>query len=127
MDGDNELDAIRQKRMAQLMSQYGQGQSAVSRQDTERQEEEEQAAEEIRQKMLINILQPAARDRLARIGLVKPEKATRIGNTLIQMAQQGRLFEKVSEQKLIDLLEQIDESAPKSKVTIQRRRPTWDE
>lgn len=35
---------------------------------------------------------------VARVGLVKPDKARLVGNSLIQMAQQGRLFEKVRPQ-----------------------------
>jgi programmed cell death protein 5 len=39
--------------------------------------------------------------------MVKPEKAAGVENILLQMAQTGQLRDKVSEQQLIDLLEQL--------------------
>ena len=82
---DAELEAIRQRRMAQLMSQYGGGQvchtcdqgdrhqssfqtqggGAPSQEQVEQQEEQQRAAEERRQAMLAAVLQPAARERRA--------------------------------------------------------------
>ncbi|KAK9811763.1 hypothetical protein WJX72_009653 [[Myrmecia] bisecta] len=132
MGDDPELEAIRQRRMQQLMSQYGKGGGMgggmPSQEDQEQKEEQQRAQEEQRQTMLISILQPQARERLARIALVKPEKARGVENILLQMAQRGQIVEKVSEERLISLLEQINEQqATKTKVTIQRRRPTFDD
>lgn len=82
---DAELEAIRQRRMAQLMSQYGGGQvrraiittrdpphpsaqgGAPSQEQMEQQEEQQRAAEERRQAMLAAVLQPAARERCTQV------------------------------------------------------------
>lgn len=47
---------------------------------------------------------------------------------IINAARRGALAEKVSEDRLIDLLEQVNEkTAAKTKVTIQRRRGAFDD
>ncbi|KAL3161992.1 hypothetical protein ABBQ38_009068 [Trebouxia sp. C0009 RCD-2024] len=92
------------------------------------QQEQQQQAEDRRQTMLNQVLQPSARERLARIALVKPDKAKGVENMVLQMAQRGQLNEKVSENRLIGLLEQVNEqSSTKTKVTIQRRRALDDD
>ncbi|WMV15655.1 hypothetical protein MTR67_009040 [Solanum verrucosum] len=59
----------------------------------------------------------------ARIALVKPDKARGVEDVILRAAQYGQITEKVSEQKLIELLEQINTQTTKqTKVTIQRRR-----
>lgn len=129
---DPELDAIRQRRMQEIMAQqggkegYGGGQ--MTEEQRQQQQEQQQAAEERRQTMLNAVLQPAARERLNRIALVKPDKAKGVENMVLQMAQKGQLNEKISESRLISLLEQVNEqSSTKTKVTIQRRRALDDD
>jgi DNA-binding TFAR19-related protein (PDSD5 family) len=61
---DPELEAIRQRRMAQLMAQQGGGSKGpATPEEAQAQEEQRQAAEEQRRAMLMNIMQPSARDR----------------------------------------------------------------
>lgn len=57
---------------------------------------------------------------VARIALVKPDKARAIEMRLLQMAQGGMFQAKVDEKKLISMLEQIDEasSAARTKITV---------
>ncbi|KAL4429594.1 hypothetical protein ABPG77_008643 [Micractinium sp. CCAP 211/92] len=130
MADDPELEAIRQRRMAQLMGQRGgaAGSAPANPEEAAAQEEARQAAEEQRRAMLVNLMQPAARDRLARISLVKPDKARAIEDMLIMAARRGQIQEKVSEARLIELLEQVSEQTEKkTKVTIQRRRGALDD
>mmetsp|Transcript_11364 Transcript_11364/g.19913 ORF Transcript_11364/g.19913 Transcript_11364/m.19913 type:complete len:131 (-) Transcript_11364:480-872(-) len=122
-----DLEAIRERRMQELMAQHGGGAGggAQSAEQQEQQEEQRQQAEEQRRSMLVAVMTSEARERLSRIALVKPEKARGIENLIISMAQRGQLSEKVSEERLKGLLEQIQEkqggtSGPK--ITIQRRR-----
>mmetsp|Transcript_21038 Transcript_21038/g.50217 ORF Transcript_21038/g.50217 Transcript_21038/m.50217 type:complete len:128 (+) Transcript_21038:110-493(+) len=119
---DPELEAIRQKRLAELSGQ--QGNAAGKSEKEEQAEQARQEAEDRRKQMLVAIMQPDARERLSRIALVKPEKARGVENTILTMAQRGQLGgSKVSEEQLISLLEQINEHhSSKPKVTIQRRR-----
>ena len=65
---DPELEAIRQRRMAQMMAQQGGGggpggKAPASAEEMEAQAEQREAAEEQRRAMLMNIMQPQARDR----------------------------------------------------------------
>ncbi|KAK4421103.1 DNA-binding protein DDB [Sesamum alatum] len=124
---DPELEAIRQRRMQELMAQRGMG----SRQNPEQQKAQEEAkreAEEQRQLMLTQILTPEARARLARIALVKPDKARGVEDVILRAAQMGQIAEKVSEERLISLLEQINTQTTKeTKVTIKRRQSVLDD
>ncbi|PRQ29362.1 hypothetical protein RchiOBHm_Chr5g0013081 [Rosa chinensis] len=122
---DPELEAIRQRRMQELMAQQGAG-GARGQQNPEQQKANDDAkreAEERRQMMLSQILSSEARERLARIALVKPEKARGVEDVILRAAQMGQIAEKVTEERLISLLEQINNQTTKqTKVTIQRRR-----
>ncbi|KAH7680539.1 programmed cell death protein 5 [Dioscorea alata] len=119
---DSELEAIRQRRMQELMAQHG----MTNQQNSGSQKAQEDAkmeAEERRQLMLSQILSAQARERLARIALVKADKAKGVEDVVLRAAQMGQITEKVSEEKLISLLKQInDQTSKPTKVTIQRRR-----
>ncbi|XP_048490630.1 uncharacterized protein LOC104883649 isoform X2 [Beta vulgaris subsp. vulgaris] len=102
-----------------------------SQQNPEQQKAQEEAkmeAEERRQMMLAQILSSEARERIARIALVKPEKAKGVEDVILRAAQMGQIAEKVSEEKLISLLEQINTQTTKqTKVTITRRRSVLED
>ncbi|KAA8519555.1 hypothetical protein F0562_013821 [Nyssa sinensis] len=124
---DPELEAIRQRRMQELMAQHGVGNQKNSEQQNS-QEEAKREADERRQMMLSQILSSEARERLARIALVKPEKARGVEDVILRAAQMGQIVEKVSEERLITLLEQINNQTTKqTKVTIQRRRSVLED
>jgi DNA-binding TFAR19-related protein (PDSD5 family) len=126
--------------------------------DQQRQQEAQAAQEDQRRGMLVQLLHPAARERrehflftradspppssrarpsrpplppaVARIAMVKPEKAKGVEDMVLAAARRGALGGKVTEAQLIDLLEQVSGAAggaPKTKVTIQRRRAFDDE
>ncbi|OAY78637.1 Uncharacterized protein C23C4.09c [Ananas comosus] len=133
---DPELEAIRQRRMQEMMAQHGVG----NQQNTGQQKAQEDAkreAEERRQMMLSQILSAEARERfllpvckttVARIALVKPDKARGVEDVLLRAAQTGQISEKVSEERLISLLEQINtQTSKQTKVTIQRRRSVLED
>ncbi|RXH99007.1 hypothetical protein DVH24_011332 [Malus domestica] len=138
---DPELEAIRQRRMQELMAQHGVGGSGGQQQNPEQHKANEDAkreAEERRQMMLSQIVSGEARERIARIALVKPEKARGVEDVILRAAQMGQIVEKkqsahyfsfqVSEEKLISLLEQINNQTNKqTKVTIQRRRSVLED
>lgn len=69
-----------------------------------------------------------AREKLANIRLVKPERADQVENYIINAAQGGSLAGRISEEQVKDLLRKITEQTQKStKVTIMRRRRAFDE
>ncbi|BFI32118.1 programmed cell death protein 5 [Marchantia polymorpha subsp. ruderalis] len=131
---DPELAAIRQRRMQEMMAKSGGGAGAggsfpQNKEQQDAQEEQKREAEERRQMMLARVLSSEARERLSRIALVKPDKARGVEDLILRSAQYGQITEKVSEERLISLLEQINEQTQKktTKVTIQRRRSVLDE
>ncbi|CAN8324537.1 unnamed protein product [Cochlearia groenlandica] len=98
---DPEVEAIRQRRMQELMSRHGNAYA-------------------------FSFFVPAPI--VARIALVKPEKAKGVEDIILRAAQMGQIVEKVSEERLITLLEQINSQTTKqTKVTIQRRRGVDDD
>ncbi|CCJ28410.1 unnamed protein product [Pneumocystis jirovecii] len=89
--------------------------------------EAQTAAKEARHAMLSHILEPAARDRLARIALVHIERARAVEEMLLRMAQQGTLRHKVTEEALIGLLREISGEETKETKIIYRRRYCEDD
>uniref|UniRef100_A0A7N0ZRN5 Uncharacterized protein n=1 Tax=Kalanchoe fedtschenkoi TaxID=63787 RepID=A0A7N0ZRN5_KALFE len=126
---DPELEAIRQRKMQELMAQHGGGGGGSQNSDQQKaQEEAKRESDERRQMMLSQVLSSEARERIARIALVKPEKARGVEDVILRAAQMGQIVEKVSEEKLISLLEQINtQTSKQTKVTIQRRRSVLDD
>ncbi|XP_076960556.1 uncharacterized protein LOC143636971 [Bidens hawaiensis] len=113
--------------MQELMAHRGGGSQQTPEQQ-QAQEEAKSEADERRQMMLSQILTSQARERLARIALVNPEKARGVEDVILRAAQMGQIVEKISEEKLISLLEQINTQTTKqTKVTIQRRRSVLDD
>jgi programmed cell death protein 5 len=127
---DPELAALRAARLNQLQQSSGvggdNGQSgAGSSEETEKRRVEEQ----MRRDLLATALEPAARERrtchylvlslilpqkmdsarftVSRIALVSPTRSNQIESILLRMLQAGQLRGRVSEQQLIDLLEQV--------------------
>ncbi|KAH8102941.1 DNA-binding TFAR19-related protein [Cristinia sonorae] len=122
---DSELAAIRSARMNQLQQPGAPGGSA--------EEDSKRAAEEqMRRDLLATVLDTAARERLSRIALVSADRARQIEAMLLRLAQSGQLRGRVTEQQLIDLLEQADEAqtkaAPKKgAIVFQRRKGGFDD
>ncbi|CAL1538643.1 unnamed protein product [Lymnaea stagnalis] len=118
---DDELEAIRSRRMAELQQQ-GQGEGAAKA--------AEQRSREIEMKNAIlgQVLEQSARTRLNTIAVAKPEKAQMIESIIIQMARTGQLQgQKLTEERLKDLLEQVNNSTQKkTTVKFDRRRAHMD-
>eukprot|EP00301_Raphidiophrys_heterophryoidea_P018424 c3411_g1_i1.p1 GENE.c3411_g1_i1~~c3411_g1_i1.p1 ORF type:complete len:137 (+),score=46.69 c3411_g1_i1:41-412(+) len=115
--GDAEtMEALRQKRMSEMQ------QNQISKQ--KQQQEQARQQDEMKRTVLLQILTPEARERLSRIRLVKAEKADAIELMLIRAAQTGKLGGQVTDEYLVKMLEQLNDSqttkAPK--VIIQRRK-----
>lgn len=69
-----------------------------------------------------------AREKLANIRLVKPERATQVESLIISAAQSGQLGGRLTEDQLKDLLLKVTEQTQqKTSVTIMRRRRRFDE
>ena len=107
---NDELENIRKRREAEIRQQIAEAQ----RQEASKQEFEMQKQQALRQ-----ILTPEARDRLNNIKLVKPELAQQIELQLIQLAQSGRLQEKITVKQLKALLGQISSQKREPKIEFR--------
>ncbi|GAA5887371.1 hypothetical protein JCM6882_002509 [Rhodosporidiobolus microsporus] len=106
---DADLEAIRAKRMAELQASGGGGASPSSGGAGGDDGAQKAAAEEEQRRTVMSqILSTEARERLSRIALVKPDRARAIEQLLMRMAQSGQLRGRVSEDQLIDVLDQVE-------------------
>ncbi|EIN08040.1 hypothetical protein PUNSTDRAFT_36994, partial [Punctularia strigosozonata HHB-11173 SS5] len=97
------------------------------------------AEEEMRRNLLATVLEPSAGARCARVALANPERSRQIESILLRMAQTGQLRGRVSEEQLIELLEQARSSytaaeeaqsktsAKKATIVYQRRKELDDD
>ncbi|TKY89679.1 hypothetical protein EX895_001464 [Sporisorium graminicola] len=146
---DDELQAIRAARMAELRGSGGasgggassgaasagfggpQGVSGGAGAGGKSQEDQAAQQEEMKRQMLSRILDAEARERLSRIGLVKPQKARQITDLLIRMAQSGQIRGRITEDQLIGLLDQVDQASSgdsgAGKITFTRKKTVQDD
>jgi programmed cell death protein 5 len=98
---DDELAELRRRRMAQMQQQ-----TADQQQMQEEIERQKQAEAQIHM-ILMQILEPEARERLNTIKLTRPEFARAVEQQLVLLAQSGRLKEKITDDQLRALLQQL--------------------
>ena len=87
----------------------------------QRLEEQQRQIENQRQGILKGILTNEARERLANIKLAKPDYAMALENQLIQLAQTRRVADKITDDQLRQLLQQLTKTQRESKITFKRR------
>jgi len=95
----DDLEAIRQRKLRELQQQ-------AAAQDAAQEHARESAAREEQQldSALLQILEPEARERLARIRMTRPELADVVTRQLVSAAQQGRLARRVGDEDLKKIL-----------------------
>ncbi len=111
MYNDEELEAIRQRKFAQMQEQQAASQA---------QEEQQATLEAQKQTILRQILTEEARQRLANVKLVRPQVAEAVELRLIQIAQQGGVKEKINDEQLKEILRKIQGQKRETKVEIRR-------
>ena len=107
---DEELEAIKQRKLAQMQEQQAAAQM----------QEEQAAIEAQKQSILRQILTEEARQRLTNVKLVKPQIAEAVELRLIQVAQQGSLREKINDEQLKEILRKLQGQKRETKVDIRR-------
>ncbi|MFA4862065.1 DNA-binding protein [Methanoregula sp.] len=111
--GDDELAEIRRRRTAQLQQQAGDQQGM--QEELERQQRQKSQI----QMILMQVLEPDARERLNTIKLTKPEFAGAVEQQLVALAQSGRLKQKITDAQFKELLRQL--APAKRDYSITRR------
>ncbi len=106
---EDELDALRKRRMLELQQRMV---------DEQKQAQAQQQLEGQKQALLRKILTPDARRRLTNLNLVKPEFTQQLELQLIQLAQQGRISLPITDKQLKELLVKLQ--AGKRDYTIRR-------
>ncbi len=108
-----DLEEIRRKKMLELQ-QRGQQQNM----EAEAQREMRQQFEMQKKQILMQILTPEARSRLANLRLTRPEFVEQIELQLIQLAQMGRVRSKITDEQLKELLKKV--TGKKREIKISR-------
>jgi programmed cell death protein 5 len=95
---ERELEEIRRRKMMELQRM---------REEEIQREQMKQQIELQKKAILRQILEPEARERLARLKLAHPDIAEAVENQLILLAQSGRIRNKISDDVLVSILRQI--------------------
>ncbi|MEM2910632.1 MAG: DNA-binding protein [Nitrososphaerota archaeon] len=101
MSYDDELERIRQQKMAELRAR-------IAEEEARKQREAERAA------AMRLILTPEARQRLANLKLVRPEVVSTVEELLIRLVNEGRVRTPITDDDIKAILEKI---LPKKKET----------
>ncbi|MHB8584607.1 MAG: DNA-binding protein [Thermoplasmatota archaeon] len=108
--GDDELDELRRRKLAELQQQAA-GEEARNARDAEARGQKDM--------ILRQILEPEARERLERVRIARPEVAQSLEDQLVVLYQQGRIRGKINDELLRDFLARV---APKQRdIKIERR------
>ncbi|MEE8403570.1 MAG: DNA-binding protein [Candidatus Hydrothermarchaeaceae archaeon] len=107
MEGD--LDDIRNRKLAELQQRL---------QEERLVEDRAVQIDAQKRSILMGVLTPEAKNRLANIKLARPEFGVQIENLLIQIAQSGSVTQKITDQQLKEILLKI--SKKKRDITIRR-------
>jgi programmed cell death protein 5 len=111
--GDDEIAELRRKRAAQMQQQ------AVDQQMMQEEMDRQKQADAQIHAVLLQILEPEARERLNTIKLTRPDFAKSVEQQLVMLAQSGRLKHKITDEQLKALLQQLQPA--KREFTIRRK------
>jgi programmed cell death protein 5 len=113
----DDLEALRQKRLRELQAQRAsasdQDPEAAARASAQAAAQEQAAMD----RMLQQILDSEARERLTRIRMSRPELAEAVTRQLVTLAQQGRLARQLTDADLRTILAQVPSEGRDIKIT----------
>ncbi len=110
MANDDELDALRQKKLQEL--QVKAQQEAIS-------QEQAKQAEAQRAMVMRQILTPEARERLANLRMTRPDAVEQVENQLLMLVQSGRISQQIDDYTLRQILRKV--MPTKREIKIERR------
>lgn len=108
---DDELAELRRRRMEQMQRQ------AMDQQAIEEEAARQQQLDAQIRTVLMEILEPEARERLNTIKLTRPEFARAVEQQLVMLAQSGRIRQRITDEQLKALLSQLTPSKKEFRIT----------
>ena len=114
---EDELEALRQRRMAQLQAQAEGGMDLQAHMEAAALQQAQ--TEALKENLLRKILTNEAKARLARVRMAHPQQAQLLESQLMALAQSGQLRQVVDEATLVQLMSRLKPS--KREITITRR------
>ena len=105
---DEELTAIRRKKLQQLQQRSSEDQK----------QSQDERLEQQKQELLRQLLSPEARQRLTNLKMIKPEFTEQLELQIIQLSQTGKLPIPLSDAQLKQILLQLQ--GRKREITIRR-------
>lgn len=110
MAEEDELEALRQRKLQELQLQAQQ--QAVAQEQQKRLDAE-------RQMLMRQLLTPEARERLANLRMTRPDVVESVENQLIMLVQSGRITQQIDDYTLRQILRKV--MPQKREIKIERR------
>ena len=108
---DDELAELRRRRLEQMQRQ------AMEQQAREEELARQQQVDSQIRTVLMEILEPEARERLNTIKLTRPDFARGVEQQLVMLAQSGRIRQRISDEQLKTILVQLTPSKKDFRIT----------
>ncbi|HQN90972.1 MAG TPA: DNA-binding protein [Methanoculleus sp.] len=108
---DDELAELRRRRLEQMQRQ------AMEQQAMEEELARQQQVDSQIRTVLMEILEPEARERLNTIKLTRPDFARGVEQQLVMLAQSGRIRQRISDEQLKTILIQLTPSKKDFRIT----------
>jgi len=110
MAEDDELEAVRQRKLQELQIRAQQEAAA---------QEQAKHLEAQRQMLMRQLLTPEARERLANLRMTRPDIVESVENQLIMLVQSGRITQQIDDYTLRQILRKV--VPQKREIKIERR------
>lgn len=110
----DDLEELRKKRMQKYMQQQ-------QNQQVQQQQQQKEQVEAIIKQIINQVLTSKAKERLGNIRAANPDYARQIEMVLIQLYQQGRLQDRLTDEQLKNILADISKRKQKD-INIKRKR-----
>ncbi len=100
----DDAEAIKKKKLEELQRR----QAEATQQHQAADDAQARHAEELQKEAIMRtLLTPEARERLVRVKMARADFGAQVETIIMQLAQQGRITQKLSEEMLLSLLRQV--------------------